>query len=345
VRQRSTPRASDRRGGRDQAQALVGDAEATAAESPVKGDDSTEIQELSRRELLRGDAEALEAYAIAYREKLRETLEADLAALTSGGAVESPTPRPELHEVEIPPAASAAPAPGPAPAPTLALELGLQDPRPRWSPRSRRPRSVPAADWPPPPGTASQSSEAAGAGWLGDDAGSAEPALDAPAPWERDTGHHEPFSSDVPMEASAVDTDSLSDDSSRHSEACVTAPPGPSDDDQRGDFYDRVRRPPPRLPRRRLAHRSLAARSRLRRARSSRASASPSTSSIVAPGRSSPLEAHRDRRCDAVRRCGRAGRPRPPRAIVRSTISKPSALRCSFTSRTVACASAAARRR
>jgi hypothetical protein len=76
---------------------------------------------------------------------------------------------------------------------------------------------------------------------LGDDAWSAEPALDAPAPWERDTGHHEPFSSDVPMEASAVDTDSLSDDqffASLREAVRDDAPLGPSDDDQQGDFYE-----------------------------------------------------------------------------------------------------------
>ena len=180
------------------AQALVGDAEATArriAEGERRRLEA-EIQELSaRRELLRGDADALDAYAASYRDKIRETLEADLATLTTAGSIGAPAARPELHEVEVP---AAAPPVAPAPA------------------------AAPAQSW------------------LSDDS-HADAALDAPAPWERDTAHHEPFASDTPMEANSVDTDSLSDDqffASLREAVRDDAPLGPTDDNVQGDFFD-----------------------------------------------------------------------------------------------------------
>ena len=227
------------------AQALVGDAEATArriAEGERRRLEA-EIQELSaRRELLRGDADALDAYAASYRDKIRATLETDLATLTTGGPIDSPAARPELHEVEIPAASPAPPvAPTPAPAP---------EPAPSWDPGpataattalapepAPAPAAAPQAEWPP----AARAEAAAPTGsWLSDDS-HAEAALDAPAPWERDTAYHEPFASDTPMEANSVDTDSLSDDqffASLREAVRDDAPLGPTDDNVQGDFFD-----------------------------------------------------------------------------------------------------------
>jgi len=246
------------------AQALVGDAEATArriAEGERRRLEA-EIQELSaRRELLRGDADALDSYAASYRDKIRESLEADLAALTSGGPVDSPTTRPELHEVEIPvsappaePAAAAAPAPvaeaapswDPGPATTAVVATAAPAPAPVSAPAPAPVQeAAPQGEWPPvaraeaaaPAAAASPSSPSS---WLADDS-HAEAALDAPAPWERDTAYHEPFTSDTPMEANSVDTDSLSDDqffASLRDAVRDDAPLGPSDENVQGDFFD-----------------------------------------------------------------------------------------------------------
>src|SRR3954453_21269845 len=87
------------------AQSLVSDAEATArriAEGERRRLEA-EILELSmRRERLRSDADALDAYATSYRERIREGLEADLANLSTDG-VDAPSSRPELHDVDLPP--------------------------------------------------------------------------------------------------------------------------------------------------------------------------------------------------------------------------------------------------
>jgi DivIVA domain-containing protein len=248
------------------AQALVGDAEATARRI-AEGERrrlEVEIQELSaRRELLRGDADALEAYANGYREKLRETLESDLATLANGGAIAPPAPRPELHEVETPAPApvvptveAAPPVPMPEPPASAAAPTPAPEPAASWDSGSATaaiapeptptPASASAADWPPTPtaqaaGAPVAGEPATGSSWLGDDSWSADPALDAPAPWERDTAYHEPFSPDVPMEANAVDTDSLSDDqffASLREAVRDDAPLGPADEEVQGDFFE-----------------------------------------------------------------------------------------------------------
>jgi len=86
------------------AQTLVGEAEATArriAESERRRLEA-EIQDLAgRREQLQSDADALEAYATAYRERVRAAIEADLDRLSNGN-IEAPTPRPTLSAVEVP---------------------------------------------------------------------------------------------------------------------------------------------------------------------------------------------------------------------------------------------------
>ena len=119
------------------AQALVSDAEATArriAEGERRRLEAEILDLSARREQLRADADALDAYATGYRDRLRAAIESDLANL--GGEVEAPSARPELHEVEIPPAREAAPAPlDIAPEPVIATEavaLEIVDDEPPW---------------------------------------------------------------------------------------------------------------------------------------------------------------------------------------------------------------------
>src|SRR5438067_3677985 len=92
------------------AQSLVSDAEATArriAEGERRRLEA-EIQDLSmRREQLRADADALDAYASGYRDRIRTIIESDLENL--GRNVDPPAPRPDLHEVELPPERDTAP--------------------------------------------------------------------------------------------------------------------------------------------------------------------------------------------------------------------------------------------
>jgi DivIVA domain-containing protein len=95
------------------AQALVSDAEATArriAEGERRRLEAELLDLSARREQLRADADALEQYVAGYRERIRSAIERDLAQL--GGEVEPPSPRPELHDVDVPierePAATAA---------------------------------------------------------------------------------------------------------------------------------------------------------------------------------------------------------------------------------------------
>ncbi len=258
------------------AQSLVSDAEATArriAEGERRRLEA-EILELSaRREKLRADADALDDYASTYRERLRAAIEADLATL--GGDVEPPSTRPELHEVEVPVESTPIPAPVDAPervADDVVIDVVDSEPTPRDpGPDTRavgavdgpfvseaaaspvaappRPASAPsapaaAAEWPPPAPSAETAapSAAAESSWLtsDDDWASEAQSWDAPAPWERDTAQHAAFASEVPMEANAVDTDSLDDDeffASLREAVRDDAPLGPRDDDQ-ATFFD-----------------------------------------------------------------------------------------------------------
>ncbi len=274
------------------AQALVSDAEATArriAEGERRRLEA-EIQDLSmRREQLRADADALDAYASSYRDRLRAAIETDLASL--GGDVEPPSPRPELHEVELPtavldpdpvPAAADARSEFDAPVAVEVVEVVEEDspwdagpssravatpknfvdanaPTASASPVAAPPRPAPtaaaaAAEWPPPAPTASAAAAPSAAApsaaapsasadsWLSsdDDWSPAAEAWDAPAPWERDTANHEAFSAEVPMEANAIDTDSLDDDAffaSLREAVRDDAPLGPRDEDQ-SSFYE-----------------------------------------------------------------------------------------------------------
>jgi DivIVA domain-containing protein len=260
------------------AQSLVSDAEATArriAEGERRRLEG-EILELSaRREQLRADADALDNYAAGYRERLRAAIEADLAVL--GGEVEPPSPRPEIHEVELPVESEPIPAPSTPDAVAQSAVVDVVEDEPPWdaSPETRavgavdapfasdagaspvaappRPEPAPpaapvppaAAEWPPPAPSAetpAAPSASADSSWLSsdDDWAPDAQAWDAPAPWERDAAQHEAFASEVPMEANPVDTDSLDDDAffaSLRDAVRDDAPLGPRDEDQ-ATFFD-----------------------------------------------------------------------------------------------------------
>jgi cell division septum initiation protein DivIVA len=222
------------------AQSLVSEAESTArriAESERRRLDD-EIRDLaSRRDRLSSDATALEAYVSGYRDRLREAIEADLARLDSS-TVEPPGPRPELHDVELPPQRADAPASAQAAEPErgrVAWEPTRTNSNDTHSDALAAPLGAATRaqddEWPPATDAvrtdtssatrddmAAQSS-ALGAeipsSWLSDIEGAPPVAdSDAPAPWDHATAEHQPFAADTPIEAHAVDTsdDDLDDD-------------------------------------------------------------------------------------------------------------------------------------
>jgi hypothetical protein len=107
------------------------------------------------------------------------------------------------------------------------------------------PRPEPA-EWPPPAPAAQAAPAPAAESWLSSsDAewASSTGAWDTPAPWERESAPAaaapEAFGSDVPMEANAVDTDSLDDDAffaSLREAVRDDAPLGPRNDEQTAYF-------------------------------------------------------------------------------------------------------------
>jgi DivIVA domain-containing protein len=282
------------------AQALVSDAEATArriAEGERRRLESELLDLSARRDKLRADADALEAYAAGYRERIRAAIEGDLAKLE--GEIEPPADRPELHEVELPvqrdaptaavPVVESAPEvdltsdPDAAPVSDDAWDAGpatraigglesSSEPKPfaaeasaTRSPLAAPPRPEPA-EWPPPapaaqaspaptaapapaPAPATTPAPADDSSWLStsdSDWETSNTAWDSPAPWEHEhdqAGSPPPaaFASDVPMEANAVDTDSLDDDAffaSLREAVRDDAPLGPRDDEQAA-YFDR----------------------------------------------------------------------------------------------------------
>jgi len=220
------------------AQSLVSEAESTArriAESERRRLDD-EIRDLaSRRDHLSFDADALEAYVSGYRDRLREAIEADLARLDSS-TVEPPGPRPELHEVEVPPARTTTEATTPEPergrvawdpartnsndnnsdalAPPLAATARAQDDE--WPPATDSARTeVPSASRDDGAARSAPVGAELPSSWLSDIEGStALGDTDSPAPWEHATAEHQPFAADTPIEAHAVDSvdDDLDDD-------------------------------------------------------------------------------------------------------------------------------------
>jgi cell division initiation protein len=268
------------------AQALVGEAEATArriAESERRRLEA-EIQDLaSRRDTLKADADALEAYASSYRDRVRAAIEADLNRL-GNGSIDAPSPRPALSDVEVP-ATSSVPEPEGEPergganggdptsdtrtvtidAPSAAASFASE---PAPSPVAAPPRPA-ETEWPPaapfgteaatpfgtepatsfgtepatPPSPEASAPGAASGSWLtaNDDWSPADPAFEEPAPWEQSTAVHEPFASDVPMEAHAVEADALDDDAffaSLRDAVREEEPLGPRDDDSNAFFDD-----------------------------------------------------------------------------------------------------------
>jgi DivIVA domain-containing protein len=143
--------------------------------------------------------------------------------------------------------------PGPATRAIGGLDTGSRDAGPlaaeasaTRSPVAAPPRPEPAPEWPPPaPSAEAPPAPAASteSSWLSSsdaDWASSTAAWDAPAPWERDPVPPEAFASDVPMEANAVDTDSLDDDAffaSLREAVRDDAPLGPRDDEQ-ATFFD-----------------------------------------------------------------------------------------------------------
>lgn len=283
------------------AQALVSDAEATArriAEGERRRLEAELLDLSARREQLRADADALEAYVAGYRDRIRGALEEDLARL-GGDGVEPPSERPELHEVEIPvdrepaPTAAVAAVVEPAPAPEVDLTtdtgpaerasaapsggdadwdsgpathaLSGLDSGPETGPLAaeasvgRSPVAAPPrpepADWPPAPiaEAAAAPAPASETSWLSSsdsDWASSTSGWDTPAPWERESAPADPqpqsrpqadaFAPDAPMEATAIDTDSLDDDAffaSLREAVRDDAPLGPRDDEQ-AQFFD-----------------------------------------------------------------------------------------------------------
>jgi cell division septum initiation protein DivIVA len=219
------------------AQSLVSEAESTArriAESERRRLDD-EIRDLaSRRERLSSDADALEAYVSGYRDRLREAIEADLARLDSS-TVEAPAPRPELHEVELPP--ERAPRADTAPAEPERGRVTWEPARANSNDTGSDALAAPLGEtartqndeWPPATDSARADSSAAArdeapsqpgaagaeipSSWLSDIEGASGAAdADAPAPWEHATAEHQPFAADTPIEAHAVDTDDDLDD-------------------------------------------------------------------------------------------------------------------------------------
>jgi DivIVA domain-containing protein len=250
------------------AQTLVGEAEVTARRihEGERRRLEAEIAELiARRARLQTDADALEAYAGGYRDRVRAAIESDLANL--GSAIDAPSARPVMSEADITPPA---PEPEPPSVPSYAWEdepatraISLVDAEPEsFTPAPASPQPAPPAaagpvsapapapvsapapapsEWPPPAPSAQSSI-----------------ALDTHAPWEPPAAMPEsiapeaygdtvdagqPFSSDVVMEAQQVDTDVLDDDAffaSLRDAVRDDAPLGPVDDGfpESSSFFD-----------------------------------------------------------------------------------------------------------
>jgi cell division initiation protein len=151
------------------AQALVGEAESTArriAEGERRRLED-EISDLSsRRDLLTVDADALEEYASGYRDRLREAIEADLERIGTK-AIEPPTARPDLHEVELPPERFERAPRGMEREPEPSSRAMAADFEPEPEPRVAQPSYAEMSrpnetEWPPPadPSSSDASSEA-----------------------------------------------------------------------------------------------------------------------------------------------------------------------------------------
>jgi cell division septum initiation protein DivIVA len=190
------------------AHALVSEAEANArrlAENERRRLED-EITDLSRRrDVLAANADALEQYVSGYRDRVRAAIEADLDSI-SRDRIDAPSLRPELQEVELPPASRDRVEP---PEETVAATRATESPRRE-------------TEWPPPANAAAaggayaasttaasalrvEDPPASSSSWLSDVdfSTSAPEVVVAPAPWERATAEHQPFAADAPIEAAA----------------------------------------------------------------------------------------------------------------------------------------------
>jgi DivIVA domain-containing protein len=191
------------------AHALVSEAETNArriAESEHRRLED-EINDLARRrDLLAANADALEQYVAGYRDRVRAAIEADLNSI-SRDRIDPASPRPELHDIELPPARVER---------TEPVDQPVGAARPSESARRE-------SEWPPPANAATGAAFAAAStpapsalrvedppllsssSWLSDvDFSTSEPESQAaPAPWERATAEHQPFAADAPVQAAA----------------------------------------------------------------------------------------------------------------------------------------------
>jgi DivIVA domain-containing protein len=181
------------------ARQILGDAESKAstmvseAETNARRQAETERRRLegevlelgSRRDALVADVDALEQFESDSRARLRRSLESDLEMLSSKGSV-APSPRPTIHNVEMPvaaastetittaPPAPAPPAPSPAPTPAPPAPTASVPPTP--APSVPPPAFGVAAAAPAPAPEAVEPPVAA--------APAPEPAPAAEVPWE-----------------------------------------------------------------------------------------------------------------------------------------------------------------
>ncbi len=249
------------------ARQILGDAESKAstmvseAETTARRQAETERRRLegevlelgARRDALVADVDALEEFESDSRARLRRSLESDLEMLSSKGSV-SPSPRPTIHNVEMPVAAAAteviSTAPAPSPAPSV--------PAPSAPPAPAPDAPTPAPPVPPPAfGVAAAESPATPAPpVVAAPASAPEPAAPEPAapsaaevPWEETSA---PPTSRPPLFDAEPEPEHLDDDAffaSLREAVTDETPLGPRDDagtsglfdqdDQRGGLFRR----------------------------------------------------------------------------------------------------------
>jgi hypothetical protein len=228
------------------AQAMVSEAESTArriAESERRRLED-EIGELSRRrDVLAANADALEQYVAGYRERVRAAIEADLDSI-SRDRIDAPSPRPELQDVELPPARPDRPEPSEERVGVArAAEPDRRDTE--WPPPANSGPAAPAAagayaaaSSPAPSALRVDDPPVAPSTWLSDvDFSAPSPEADpGPAPWERATAEHQPFAAEAPL-AAAPATDAPAPTEA----AAPGAVPEPADDLDDDAFFASLR--------------------------------------------------------------------------------------------------------
>lgn len=192
----------------------------------------TEVVELgAKRDALVADVDALERFESDYRARLRRAVEADLEMLSSKGSV-APSPRPTIHDVEMP-AASPAPATSEvtiAPPSPLVAPVVPTPPAPVAPIAPATPSPVPppafgvAASTPPPVVSAAPPSAPIAVPPL-------EPARSSEPPWEETPGT--PITARPPLFDTEPEPEHLDDDAffaSLREAVTDETPLGPRDD-------------------------------------------------------------------------------------------------------------------